>query len=441
MSGASVALVHLGCDKNTVDGQRLLGELARGGWEVVAAGEVEAGRRDVELLLVNTCSFIRAAREQSIETIAAALELKRRGRARRVGVAGCYARDLMKTLDHASRSAIDLFLGPGDIPEAVAIASGRAAPAFAPAHRSNLPGPRHLDAAAPPVAFVKIAEGCNRRCAFCTIPALRGRYVSRPANAILAEIKKIVAGGAKEIVLVSQDTSSWGRETGEHLPELVRRIGRRAERGPFFRLRLHYLHPARVNKALIEAIASTPSAAPYFDIPIQHASPTVLKAMRRESDVARIERTMAAIRGRFEESAIRTTVITGHPGETPREFDRLLRFIETHPFDRLGVIPFSPEPGTAAARLGRPRDAARRAGILMELQAGISRRLLAERIGREYDVLMEREGEGRSEFEAPEVDGVIRVKGWPGSFVRTRITSTGTHDLEGVAITEVCSCA
>lgn len=443
----TVALVQLGCDKNTVDGERLLGELTAAGYTAVTPA---LGRRaftpasvkrrigfvspdgqshpSVDLLLINTCGFIAPARAESLAAIRAGLALKRRGEARRLAVCGCDARRLSEERNWPEREGIDFFFGPGDIARVARIAEGAATPWRAPAGSLD-PGPRLLSRP-PATAFVKISEGCDRGCAFCAIPALRGRMVSRPERRILDEIAGLLDLGAKEIVLVAQDLTGWGRDRDRTLAHLVRRIDRLpSARG--FRLRLLYLFPALVTDELLDAIAASPVTAPYFDMPVQHASPAVLRRMRRPGSDLRFLRLIDRIRTRFAECAIRSTVITGHPGETAREFRRLLGFLAAAQFDRLGVFPYCPEPGTPSARLRAPAGADERAAEVMALQREISRQRLARRVGRTYDVLMDTNTAGRSALEAPDVDGVIRVSAPAGALVPVRITHADCHDLVG----------
>ncbi len=423
-------MIQLGCDKNTVDGERILGELDAGGFRIVGADAAgRGGRNRLGLLVVNTCSFIGPARAESIRAIEGAADLKRRGRVRRVAVAGCFSKLLEGQLTEKLRGDIDYFIGPGDIDRTVAIVTGQEEAHFRPPARSMVAGPRLLTNSSG-TAFVKIAEGCDKTCSFCTIPSIRGKFVSRDPALVIDEIDALTQCGVREIVLVSQDTASYGGDIRSTLAELIRRIDRI---DATFRLRIHYLYPSQVTDDLIEAVADSPHAVPYFDIPIQHASPVVLKAMRRPPNVDAISRLVDRIRTRFAESAIRTTVIAGHPGETVKEFHKLLSFIRKTEFDRLGVFPFSPEPGTAAASMKRPLHAEERAREVMEVQSLISAKRLAARVGRAYDVLMDTPREGRTGLEAPDVDGVVHfpesILLSPGQLLRANIKGSDAHDL------------
>ncbi len=425
----TVVLVPLGCDKNTVDGEKILGRLHEGGYLIEDAASIEARRRPLDLLVVNTCAFIGPARDESLGALRAAARLKEAGRCRRIAVSGCFGPWLKETLPEDLREAVDVFIGPGDIHRAYEIVEGLEEARFRPPARSLQAGPRLLTRSSG-TAFVKIAEGCDRSCSFCTIPRLRGPFRSRSVRSVVAEIRSLVEAGVKEVVLVSQDTTSFGVDRGTTLVRLVEAIGgmRAAERP--VRVRLHYLHPARVTRSLVAAIASSPVVAPYFDIPIQHADPRVLRAMKRPADPDRILRLTEEIRARFPECAIRSTVITGHPGETAAAFRYLLAFLERVRFDRLGAIPYSPEPGTDSFRMKDPGRAEERAAAVMELQAGISRERLKLRVGKRYDVLMDTETTGRTVLEAPDVDGTVRIEGRQGCIQPAVITGSDDHDLE-----------
>lgn len=442
LAGKRAGMVMLGCDKNRVDGERLLGELQAGGF---ALGGDARGRLD--LLIVNTCSFIGPAREESLGAIREAIEMKDAGKVGQVAVAGCFTPALYKApadgpdLLDGLRPGIDFFIGPGDIERALQIVTGKEEAHFRPPARTLKPGPRFLTGT-PGTAFVKIAEGCDKGCAFCTIPSFRGKFVSRDARLILDEVRALVGVGVREVVFVSQDTAHWGRDRGSTLAALVKKLEKVAGEYPpgVFRVRLHYLYPSQVTPDLIEAVADSPVVVPYWDIPIQHASEAVLRAMKRPPSVAALARLIDSLRARFSECAIRTTVITGHPGETKRAFAELVRFLREHEFDRVGVFPFIPEPGTPAAAMRQVRGGAEtaeaRAGEVLAVQGPISERRLRARVGRDYDVLMDAKNEGRSGLEAPDVDGVIRVAGAhaPGTMVRVRVTGSDRHDLEAVPL-------
>ncbi|RMH59700.1 MAG: MiaB/RimO family radical SAM methylthiotransferase [Candidatus Hydrogenedentota bacterium] len=460
----TAALVQLGCDKNTVDGERILGELDSAGYEIVGlplelwekAGETgeetggSKGWRPVDVLVVNTCSFISPARTESRKAVERAVRLRKRQIVKEIVVAGCFAPLLAHRLPGELRRNVRAFLGPGDLSrvaeriEGKGEQAGQDEPFFRPPARSLDPGPRFLTSSAG-TAFVKIADGCDKGCSFCSIPFYRGGFRSRPKEEIAEEIAGLLRLGVREVVLVSQDTAHWGRDRGEDLAELLRFLARKAEREAGireYRIRLHYLYPSCVTDRLLDVWADCDIFVPYFDIPIQHASPKVLRAMNRPPDPDGIRRIVESIRERFSESAIRTTVITGHPGEGEKEFGELISFLEEIRFDRVGVFPFFKEPGTAAARMRRPRGgfevARRRADRILEIQGSISAERLRARVGRRYRVLMDTPWTGRSPLEAPDVDGVIQLKrpSVPGRMVDVEIVAALDHDLEGRLVEE-----
>ena len=457
-----VALVQLGCEKNTIDGERILGELNTGGYEfftlaqghelfdsspnnsgkfVSFQGEV---RDSIDLMLVNTCAFIGPAREESINAIFDAAELKRSGAVRQLGIAGCLAQTIHDELTDELRDDIDFFMGPGDISRALDIIDGER-PYFRPDSKSLEPGPRVLSRLSR-TAYIKIAEGCDKNCSFCTIPSFKGKFLSKPSDLILDEIRALVGVGTKEIVLVSQDTVMWGTDlqtkagktTG--LSDLIASIQKLADSEDGFddfRLRIHYLYPSQVTEQMIAAIFESRSVANYFDIPIQHASSKVLKSMNRPPNPDAIRNLVSRIRNYGEESALRTTVMTGHPSEDDADFGILLDFLQDVPFDRLGVFAYSPEEGTpsfAMSDRAGEEIARERAGAVMDQQRKISAERLAGRVGRSYDVIIDEPGIGRSELEAPDVDGVIHIEGSDlqvGSFARVKVTGSDDHDLFG----------
>lgn len=446
MGGRRAAMVMLGCDKNRVDGERLLGELQAGGFTLGDdGGPRAAGRKRLDLLIVNTCSFIGPARRESLDAIREALDLKSAGKVGKVAVAGCFTPALYRApadapdLLEGMRPEIDYFIGPGDLDRALQIVTGKEEAHFRPPARTLRPGPRFLTGT-PGTAFVKIAEGCDKGCSFCTIPSFRGKFVSRSARLILDEVRAMVQVGVREVVFVSQDTAHWGRDRGSTLAALVRMLEKVASEfdSGAFRVRLHYLYPSQVTPDLIDAVAESSVVVPYWDVPIQHAAEPVLRAMKRPPRPEALSRMVAMLRDRFPRGAIRTTVITGHPGETQKAFATLLRFLRDHEFDRVGVFPFIPEPGTPSITMKQVRGgwavAEERASMVLALQGPISERRLKDRVGSVCHVLMDTPEEGRSELEAPDVDGVIRVEGRhdPGSLLRVRITGSDRHDLSGV---------
>jgi len=432
-------ITTLGCPKNDVDSQKLIGRLAAGGYEP-AQDPAEA-----DLVVVNTCAFIEAAREESIETI---LELDGlRAAGSRLVVTGCLAERSGEELA-AAISEIDLVAGFGVPVELktrrrVVRAGGRVP---APDASTNdfdlleLPRP----AAGAPWAYVKVAEGCDRRCGFCAIPSFRGRQRSRSLTSILSEIEAL---GVREIVLVAQDLASYGHDrtaaTGGResatagIIELVEAAARRVER-----VRLLYLYPSSLNDRLVEAVLGT--GVPYFDLSLQHASGRLLRRMRRYGSSARFLERIGHIRELEPGAAFRSSFILGYPGETEEDHDELLRFIEEADLDWAGFFTFSSEEGTLAAGLGDTVPgslALERLAECSELQEGVTARRRRHLLGTTCEVLVDRPGRARSYREAPEIDGVVHVpgsipEGWLG---QVRILSATGPDLdaEPVAMPEL----
>jgi ribosomal protein S12 methylthiotransferase len=392
----------LGCPKNDVDSEKLVGTLVAGG--MAATEDPEAA----DVVVVNTCAFIEAARQESIDTVLA-LDSRRRPGSRLV-VTCCmaerYGGELAAALpevDHVAGFGVDLVatLAPQRARKLIPVAS-------APLPRLdllNLPRPK----SAAPWAYVKIAEGCDRTCGFCAIPSFRGKQRSRDVRSILAEVEALEA---REIVLVAQDLASYGKDRPEELGAgaivpLVEAVARQVDR-----VRLLYLYPSDLSDALIDAICAT--EVPYFDLSLQHVSKPLLRRMRRWGDGARFLQRIADIRGRQPEAAFRSNFIVGYPGETEADHDALLRFVEHAQLDWCGFFAYSREDGTYAAGLDGHIDealVAERLAELSELQDAITASRRDALIGATIDVLVDRPGVGRSHREAPEIDGVVLVDG------------------------------
>jgi len=440
-------LLSLGCPKNLVDSERLSAELARLGLSPAAQPEEAA------VVVINTCGFIREACEESLEAILAAAKLKEApGRARLLVVAGClpgrYGAELASQLPE-----VDLFFGPLAEPEAAReaadkIASMVAAAAGASPEGGCLEPPRLTPAHR---AYVKIAEGCSNRCTYCTIPSIRGRRRSRPLEDIIQEVARLSARGVREVTLVAQDSSAYGADLSPKasLAGLLEAL-RESPDGPDW-LRVLYLHPARVDGRLIEALSAGGRIIPYFDLPVQHAAAPVLRAMGRGYDASRLLRLTQRIRERAPQAVLRASVIVGFPGEGKREFAELLDFIVQAAFDHLGCFVFSPEEGTPAASL-RPRISRRvaeeRRGLVMELQATVSQARNEALVGQVLPVLIEgiEDGRvvGRAMRHAPEIDGQVIINGVingiiegpakVGEIIPVRITAASDYDLTGTPL-------
>ena len=435
----------LGCPKNQVDSELMLGSLALEGY--VIAERLE----DADIAVVNTCSFIESAREESIEVILDIAEHKQDGGLRALLVAGClpqrYGRELARELPE-----VDAFVGTGDFPKLAQILEraleGRERGVYVDAGRTHLYDdhePRMLIGGVHS-AYLKIAEGCDRVCTFCAIPAIRGRFQSRPLDSIVREAESLVAGGAHELILVSQDTNSWGKDLpaseAARRPRLSQLVDALDGVGPNW-VRLLYLYPSAVDDALIDSIAGAKRVLPYLDIPLQHASDPVLRAMRRAVTAERHRALLDKLRQRIPGAVLRTTFIVGFPGETDDDFEALCEFVREQRFDRLGVFRYSDELGTAAYELpGKvPRDLARaRHNALLEIQREIMDASLSAQLGCEAEVLVDRAGAGlgvaRLWSQAPEIDGQVLVRGdvSAGSFARVRLTGVRGPDFEAVPV-------
>ncbi len=399
----------LGCPKNQVDSDKLAGTLEADGYRSAPSAA------DADLVVVNTCAFIEEARQESVETVLALGEQRHPGA--ELVVTGCMAERYGSELADALGDDADAVVGFG-VP--VTIGTKPAVPAF---DLLNLPRPRSRA----PWAYVKIAEGCDRRCGFCAIPSFRGPQRSRTTASILAEVDAL---GAREIVLVAQDLASYGRDQGVGERAIVPLYRAVAERVP--RVRLLYLYPSDLDDRLIDIVCS--SAVPYFDLSLQHVSRPLLRRMRRWGDGERFLRRVADIRGRQPDAAFRSSFIVGYPGETEEDHDRLLDFVEAAQLDWCGFFAYSAEEGTHATTLDGqvpPALVAERLAELREVQDSITATKRDELIGREVEVLIDEPGRARSHREAPEIDGVISVPTdlEPGAFATVRVQDALGPDL------------
>ncbi len=433
-----VYLESLGCPKNRVDSELMLGLAWREGAEIVSDPEA------ADVVVVNTCGFIDAAKRESIDTILSLAQWKAAATHRRLIVTGClvqrYGEELAEALPE-----VDAFLGTGDfhrLPELLGDTPARSsAPYRGAAHllpEGNWPRLRTGEFFS---AYVKVSEGCDHRCSFCIIPKIRGRHESRPMDSILAEVEQLVAEGVVEINLVAQDLTAYGRDRrdGTTLARLLRELSR--VRGLQW-IRLLYNYPRYVTEELLETVATEEKVCPYIDIPLQHASTRVLRAMRRERDGEQLRRLLARIRKAVPGVAIRTAFIVGFPGETEEDFRILLDFVREQRFERLGAFIYSREEGTAAAEHPEQVSAAvkrRRYRQLMEVQARISADHQREQIGKILPVLVcgqDHHGRwfGRTPTQAPEIDGVVYLRGPApvGKIVPARIVGASTYDLRAV---------
>lgn len=432
-----VAFVSLGCDKNVVNCEQMAALCRAAGYTVVP----EADGADVAV--VNTCAFITAAKEEAISRILSAAELKAQGRLKKIIVTGCLSQRYAKEF-RSELPEVDGILGTGSfgkITEAVAaVLAGDFYESIGDIH-APIPEYDRILSTPPWYAFLRIAEGCDNRCAYCIIPALRGRYRSRPMEHILAEAERLAAQGVRELIVVAQDVTRYGIDLyGTYrIADLLHELCKL----DFHWIRLHYLYPDALDEKLLRAIAEEEKAVPYFDIPIQHCNDGVLAAMNRRGDRSFLTRLFAEIRQTVPNAVLRTSLITGLPGEGEAEFTELCDFLREVKIERAGAFVFSPEEGTPAFRMERVEEdeARRRAECVEEIQSRVMDDFNERRLGTVQEVLCEgfdaeaQRYRGRTYAESPEIDGCIyfdsETEVAAGEFVFVRITGTMDGDLLG----------
>lgn len=420
-------VLSLGCSKNEVDSERIAFALERAGFELCRSPE------GCDLVVINTCAFVEEAVKEAIESILEVEEMKERGEVGSFWVVGCLVSRYGRRALEEELPLCDGFFG-ADPWEEVARRLGV----------EPIPGRRPLPGRSVWTRYLKVSEGCSNRCSYCTIPSIRGPMRSRSLEEVRDEFLSLLEEGAKEVCLVAQDLASWGVDLyGE--PALSRLLFELDGLCPSWaRIRLLYLHPARLDEALLESILSLPSVQRYLDVPIQHASRRILEAMGRRVSRERMLGLFRLLREADPDFALRTTVMVGFPGETEEDFEDLLEFLEEVRFDRLGAFAFSPEEGTPASSMeGQVPEEEKEVRLLrvMSLQEGISRERNERFVGRRLSVLLEgREGGflvGRSFREAPEVDGLVLVRRKRGlklgEWVSVRVEEALEHDLVGSA--------
>ncbi len=443
-----IGFVSLGCPKNLIDSEVMMGQLKEAGYEITSDAS------EADTVVVNTCGFIESAKKESIDAILEAGRLKTEGKAQRVVVAGClverYRDQLMAELPE-----VDAFIGTNQINDITKVCDNKVNTRQLPILTIGNQSATYLyDESTPRVlstpgytAFIKIAEGCDRPCAFCFIPQMRGHFRSRRFGSVLAEAAQLAARGVKEVILVAQDSSRYGEDLDQKdaLAELMRAL---CQVDGIEWVRVMYTYPTHISDAFLDVLASEPKAVKYLDMPLQHASSNVLKLMKRGGTRDSLERLIARVRTRVPGVAVRTTFITGFPGETEDDFEELLAFIKAVEFERVGVFTYSDEEGTPAYELSNkvdPKIAKRRRDRLMKAQARISKRRNKARIGETVRVLFEGESketellwQGRLETQAPEIDGSVLIndapEGFlpiPGDFVNVLITESHEYDLVG----------
>jgi ribosomal protein S12 methylthiotransferase len=435
-----VGMVSLGCPKNLVDSEVMLGQMAARGWEIVPRAE------DADVLIVNTCSFIEPAKQESIDTILEMAGHKKSGRAQRLVVAGClverYRGDILREIPE-----VDFVIGTNELERVV-----EACESSDGARTSSHPYDPYLYSEFTPrvrstpsyTAYLKIAEGCDHPCSFCVIPQMRGKFRSRHFESVVREAENLALQGVRELVLVGQDTTSYGEDFGlrDGLALLIEALAKIPE---LVWVRFLYCYPNRLTDRLIEAVEGSPRVARYFDIPLQHASRSVLKDMRRGSSGPHFLKMLAKIRAAIPEVTLRTTMIVGFPGETEEDVRALGDFIQEAQFDHLGVFTYSNEESSAAFSLSAAVPGAvaeKRRRKILAMQRRISKRKLREKVGERLPVLVEgRSAEtdllftGRFESQAPEIDGCVLINDYdgpepaPGEFRWARISEAGEYDL------------
>ncbi len=443
---AKVSLINLGCAKNEVDSEEMLGVLATEGYAIETSHDSDGVSADTDVIVINTCGFIDAAKEESVNTILEALERKKSGEIKKVVVAGCLVQRYAKELA-AEMPEVDVFLGTGQMQTIgrvvgqTLIRPEQLLEVAAKPHHRWVDTPTRARIGSPWTAYLKISEGCDHACTFCAIPSFRGRHVSKPMERILAEAEQLAAQGVKELNLIAQDSTQYGYDLyGKmRLPELLRELSK-VERIHW--IRLFYCYPSRVNRGIIEAIATTPKVCHYIDMPLQHADNEMLRRMRRPMSYEGYLKLLADFRAAAPDVAIRTTFIVGFPGETKAHFATLERFVEEAQFDRVGVFEYSVEDGTPSAEM-EPRVPSRvkraRKEALMQRQQAVSLACNRKWVGRELEVLIEGRSAmdvtmatGRSFRDALEIDGLVKVRrcsARPGTFVRARIVEARPYDL------------
>lgn len=423
-----VHVVTLGCSKNTVDSEVLMGQLRANNFTV--AHDID--NDDSEVVIINTCGFIDNAKQESINTILEYSDHKRAGRIDKLIVTGCLSQRYRDELKDEMKE-VDSWFGTSEMPRLLKTLKAD--------YKHELVGERLLTTPSH-YAYVKISEGCNRTCSFCAIPLMRGKHISKPMEEIEAEIKKLVKQGVKEFLLIAQELTYYGLDLYKErkLPELLHRI---ADIDGVEWIRLHYAYPNKFPVEILDVVRERSNICNYLDIPFQHISDPVLKAMKRQTDKTEITALINTIREKVPGIALRTTMLVGFPGERKEHFDELVEFVKEIKFDRLGVFTYSHEEGTSGYELKDDVTVAtkkKRAQQLMDVQQEISRTKNEEKIGRTFRVLFDRkEGEyfiGRTEHDSPEIDNEVLVKATDtylrvGDFANIKITGAEEFDLYG----------
>ena len=424
MNKQKLNMISLGCAKALVDSEILLGGLERENFEITKEPE------DADTIVVNTCGFLDIAREESIETILQAAKLKETGKLKQLVVMGCLSERYPESLSKEIPE-VDRFFGSKDHKQIASFLTGKDFTKDDPLFYRSLLTPNHY-------AYLKIAEGCDNGCSFCSIPIMRGLQKSRNIDSIMWEAEKLLEKGVKELLVIAQDSTSygWDLKPKKYLSDLINSIDRLG----FDWVRLHYAHPAHLSKRIIEAMANAKNMCQYLDMPIQHASNKILKSMRRGLGQSGIRDRILQLRQAIPNIRIRTTLIVGYPDESDDDFNTLYNFIEEMEFDRLGVFTYSEEEGTLAEALedNVPQELKNeRKDQILDLQASISSEKNHLMVGNTYKVLVDKTGDsvsvGRTEFDSPEIDNIVHIKkSVPnGEFINVKVESSNEFELIG----------
>ena len=417
-------LISLGCAKALVDSELLLGSLQNEDFTITKEPQ------EADTIVINTCGFLNIAREESIETILQASELKTTGNLKQLVVMGClserYPEELSKEIPE-----VDRFFGSNDHKQIISFLTGKDYAKEDPLFYRSLMTPSHY-------AYIKIAEGCDNGCSFCSIPIMRGLQKSRTIDSIIWEAEKLVENGVKELLIIAQDSTSygWDLKPKVYLNDLIKSLNNLNVDW----IRLHYAHPAHLSQRIIEELANSDKVCSYLDMPIQHSSDKILKSMRRGLGKTGIRDRINSLRKSVSDIRIRTTLIVGYPGEEDEDFKQLYDFVDEMKFDRLGVFTYSEEEGTLAEDMDdnvpkKIKD--ERKSIIMDLQANISASKNEEMVGKTYKVLVDKCGEtvsvGRTEYDSPEIDNIVQIKSpvKKGEFVNVKIESSNEFELIG----------
>jgi len=424
-----VDIINLGCSKNLVDSEKLMSQLLAQGIKT----RLDPVRVNADVLVINTCGFILDAKEESIQTILDAIDAKRNGRIRYIYAMGClvqrYRNELVPEMPE-----VDAWFGVEQMQDILSSLKLIFNPEVLNQRRTSTPG--HY-------SYLKISEGCSRKCAFCAIPAIRGKHVSRKIEDIAEEARYLAEHGTKELLLIAQDLSYYGRDLYRE-SRIVPLLKKLLEINKIRWIRLHYAYPEGFPEGLIDLMAQEPAICNYLDIPFQHISDNMLKMMNRGYTSEDTYKIIDNIRSKIPDAALRTSMIVGHPGEGEKEFEELVEFVRTTRFERLGVFTYSPEEGTRSGDLYTdeiPEEVKQeRYNVIMEIQKEISSEINAARVGKVEEVLIDRkEGDyyvGRTQYDSPEVDQEILVTSAEkhlktGSFYRVKITDSDDYDLYG----------